>query len=338
MTKIVKSAYASRFGVPLLTASGLACGASAQEVSINYDTLSSLEEPLAVSLGNVTLSLNGLIDAPVTFNLDNDEGDDDVDFDFLGNFEANLETQLPNRWTVGVSYFGQGDGEYFDSAAAYLAGSWGTLIGGNVSGQIHEDTRRIRGVGNAALQFDDFYGGLSDSGGGYLGRFGPTRLGVVVDEDGNFEVGGTFQRPIGEKDYRFSARYGEGQIFAVDGTTAVATKGVSAVAELVYGSSTFDVGIGGERLSTTTFEGDRWYASFGAQRKILGLSVSAEGHYGEVEGQSETSAAVGAAFDIARGLSVNFGVNYEDAEIDLLDTLLFDTSDTRAVVSVRYSF
>ncbi|MCY4610153.1 MAG: hypothetical protein OXC38_00330 [Gammaproteobacteria bacterium] len=76
----------------------------AQDISLNYESLSSLEEPLAVEVGDVTLVLTGLLDAPVNFDL---EGDQATDADFIGNVQFSARTQLPNRWRVALTYFGQ---------------------------------------------------------------------------------------------------------------------------------------------------------------------------------------------------------------------------------------
>ena len=38
--------------------------AAAQDVSLNYERLSSMEEPLAIEAGGVTFVLTGLLDAP----------------------------------------------------------------------------------------------------------------------------------------------------------------------------------------------------------------------------------------------------------------------------------
>ena len=352
MTRSKLRQNAVRVGLLAIATTGITSNAVAQGVSLNYDSLSSLEEPLATEVGDVTLSLTGLVDLPLTVDHD-DDADDSTDVDLVGNFQVSAETQLPNRWTVGVAYFGQyeteepleslsfqepEDDDYNDRAAVFVSGAWGTVTGGNVSGLVREDTRRQRGAGNGVLAFDGFYGGMSDSGGGYIGRFGPTKISTVIDEEGNFEVGGTFQRPIGNKDYRFSVTYANGETLAADGTTEIESEGAAAIGEIVFGSSLFDASVGVEQLSTPMADADRWYASVGAQRKMGGLTLSAEGHYGEVESEPESSVAIGAAFDIARGLSVNFGFNYEDADVRIGNTVLANVEETKSVISLRYSF
>ena len=44
----------------------MADSATAQDISLNYERLSSMEEPLATEIGDLTLTLTGLVDAPLT--------------------------------------------------------------------------------------------------------------------------------------------------------------------------------------------------------------------------------------------------------------------------------
>ena len=319
---------------------GVATAAYADGVSLNYERLSFFEEPLATEVGDVTLELRGTVDLPVSVEL---ESDDREDYNFTGNFQVSAETQTANQLTLGAAYFGQyatedTDDHYTDNVAGYVGGVWGTVIGGNVSGIVREETRRARGVGNAELAFDATYGSLDDLGGSYVGRYGPVVLSGTIDEDANVDVGVMFQRPLGNKDYRFTGRYSEGTYTAADGSTVFDTQAVGAVAEFVYGSSTFDLGVGYEDFASTAVEVDRWYVSTGAQTKIGVTSLSLEGHYGEVEGQEEVAASFGAAYDIARGLSANFGVNYSYAPITVNGISFNDAQETKGIVSLRYSF
>ncbi len=319
---------------------GLATAASADSVSLNYERLSFFEEPLATEVGDATLELRGTVDLPVSVGL---EGDSREDYNFTGNFQVSAETQTANHLTIGAAYFGQyatedTDDHYTDNVAGYVGGVWGTLIGGNVSGIVREETRRQRGAGNAELAFDATYGTLDDMGGSYVGRYGPVVLNGTVDEDANVDVGFMFQRPLGNKDYRFTGRYSEGTYTSADGSTVFDTQAVGAVAEFVYGSSTFDLGVGYEDFAATAVDVDRWYVSTGAQTKMGVTTLSLEGHYGEVEGQEEVAAAFGAAYDIARGLSVNLGVNYGYAPITVSGISFNDAQETKGIVSLRYSF
>jgi len=329
-------------GAAMLMLPAAVVPAYAEGPSLNYETLSSIEEPLATEIEDVTLLLRGVLDLPLSADLENTSG---VDVNFTGNFEVNAETQMSNQWTVGVTYFGQyqtdrdgTDEKYSDNVAAYVGGVWGQVIAGNVSGIVREQTRRERGVGNASLSFDDNYGQLDDLGGAYVGRYGPVVLSGVVDEDAKFDLGFMFQRPLGNKDYRLTTRVTEGTYTSSDGTTRFDTTGVGAVAELVYGSSQFDVGAGYEEFSSTALDAERWYVSAGASTKVDVVSLSIEGHYGEVEGQEEVSGALGAQYDIARGLSANLGFNYAYAPISIGGVSFNTEQSTKGIVSLRYSF
>ena len=100
----------------------------------------------------------------------------------------------------------------------------------------------------------------------------------------------------------------------------------------------FDLGVGYELLSSSGMEIEQWYVSSGVRIKIGSVSLSVEGHYGEVEGEEKTSAALGVQYDLARGLSANFGLNYEHARVNLGGVNLIASKGTKAVFSVRYSF
>ena len=319
--------------------------AAARNISLNYESLSSLEEPIATEIGDVTFSLTGLVDTSLT----RDTEDDDVGgADLIGNFQLSALTQLSNRWRVGLTYFGQyatddapGSGPhdtYTDNAALSVGGVWGTVLGGDVSGVVREQTRRLRGAGNATLAFDDVLGVLEDRGGGYVGRFGPWVVSTVADGDGNFDLGATFQRPAGNKDYRLTLRATEGVYTAADGSGRFDTRAGGVVGELIYGSTSFDAGAGYERLSSNGPDADRWYVSSGVRTKTGVVSLSLEGHFGRIEDEDEVSAAFGLQYDVARGLSANLGLNYAKSSVMLDGARFVDTTDSMAVLSLRYSF
>ena len=341
-----------KFGLTTGSALAILClipaQAMAQDVNLNYDRLSSLEEPIAFDLGDITVEVTGVADTPVIATFDNITNNDNVEVEFVGNFQISAQTQLANRWTLGAAYFGQyatgaidafdsRDG-YSDNVAAFVGTSFGTVLAGNVNGQVRELTRRQRGVGNGFLAFDDFYGGLDNWGGAYIGRFGPSTIGAVVDENGDFEVGAEFQRPIGERDIRITGRVRRSSFTADDGITEFESTGVGVVGELVYGSSLFDLGGGIERLESDATDLNRWFLSAGAQTQMGPFRVSGEAHYGQAGGDDELAASVGAAYDIARGLSFNLGLNYEKATVEQGGIFLVDTNEVKAIASLRFSF
>ena len=327
---------------------GVAGAARAEDFSLNYETLSSLEEPLATELGDVTLVLTGLVDTPLTFGAEDGDDGDDADAGLVGNFQLGARTQLANRWRVGLSYFGQyatdgasasgAEDDYTDNVALSAGGAYGTVLAGDVSGIVRDQTRRERGAGNGSLAFDDVLGELGDRGVGYLVRFGPWLLGGVVDGDAGFDLGAVLQRPHGNKDYRLTARYVESVHAPAGGSAEFDSQAVTAVGELIYGSTLVDLGAGLERLSSDGMDVDRWFTSFGLRSKSGMLSLSVEGHYGRIEGADEVAAAFGLQYDIARGLSANLGFNHAEARARLAGVDIVDVRETKAVLSLRYSF
>ena len=300
-----------------------------------------------MEVGDVTLTLIGETEARYTAGSDDDE---DNGPGLIASLETVAKIQLPNRWRVELGYAGRlvsddslsaGEGErYTDDAALSVAGAWGTVSLGNVSETVRDQTRRRRGFGNAVLAFDDFHGEPSDKSAGYAGRVGPFVASGVVDDNGNVDVGLTFQRPIGNRsrDYRFTFRAGQGAYEAADEALLFTSRGYSVVGEVVYGSTLLDVGLGQESFSSSSVNATRWYISSGIRRKIMVWGLSLEGHYGQIEGQEEVSVALGIQYDLARGLSANLGLNYEDAQVALGDIEFLHSSDTKALFSLRYSF
>ena len=305
-----------------------------------------LDEPMAMELGDVTLTLTGSLEARMTSGSDVENANG---ADLISGLRVSAETQLPNRLRVEASYSGQyvtnlslspdPDRKYTDDLALSAGGIWGTLLVGNVSDTVREQTRRQRGFGAADLAFDNFHGELTDRSAGYVGRFGPWVASSLVDDDSSIELGAMYQRPYGNKDYRLALRAGQGSLVTEDESTRYSTLGSSLVGEVIYGSTSFDIGLGHERFSSPGLEdATRWYVSTGVRRKITVFGLSVEGHYGEIEGQREVSAALGLQYDLARGASANFGLNQEEAMVAVADELFLESSDTTAIVSFVYSF
>ena len=74
------------------------------------------------------------------------------------------------------------------------------------------------------------------------------------------------------------------------------------------------------------------------RRKTGTLSLSLEGHFGRIEDRDELSVAAGLQYDLARGLSANFGLNHAEARLTLDGARFVDTRETRGALSLRYSF
>ena len=323
----------------LLASTGLVSLSRADAVDLNYETLSSLEKPIATHIGDTTVELSGLIDGAV------DLESDDNDTALTSNFQVSAETQLENSLTVGAAYFGfytsedslTGSDNYTDNVALYVGGTLGTVSAGDVTGMVREQTRRNRGAGNAELNYDNTLGELESRGVAYVGRYGPTQLSAVLDDEGNTDLGLSFQRPLGNTDYRLSTQYRESEYVASDATLFDSTA-LSLVAEVTYGSTFYDVGIGFEELSGHELSVDRQYISAGVATKIGVLTLSAEAHIGDIEGQDERAYSLGASYDIARGLSLNLGVNQSDSQVMVDGVSLLDDDITEVLFSLRYSY
>ena len=306
-------------------------------VDVNYDLSAPFEAPVAFDVAGTTLVLRGRLDAPVGYSFRTDEI---VNENPIVNHQVSLERQLPNRITVGAVYGGSYDNigaknnAYSDNVAAFAGGSWGTVFGGNVSDLVFEETRRARSIGITQLAGNGALGELNRWSGGYRGRFGPAIVSGVVDEDANYDVGVSFQRPIGVRDYRFTARHNQGQLLAADGTTELDTRSVSGVAEYVYGSSRFDFGAGYEKIE----DADRWFTSAGVSTKAGAWGVSAEGQYGEIDGQHETAGILTLRKDIARGLAATVALDHRDRQIAINGTQYLDDKDTRLLAALSYGF
>ena len=83
---------------------------------------------------------------------------------------------------------------------------------------------------------------------------------------------------------------------------------------------------------------NRWFVSSGARTKMGLLAMSAEGHYGQIDGSPEKAASLGVSYAFARGLSTNLGLNYSDANVVRNGITIFKPNTETATASVRYAF
>lgn len=301
--------------------------------SINYDTLSFMEEPLAYSIGTFTFNTVGLIDQAAAYGFSDDRDQYNTRFNFL----SRVQTQLPNTMTLSFQYFGAynrlgidpDDDRYFDNMAVALSDEWGTFSLGNVTGSVRENTRRRRGVGNADLEFDNFYGGLDELGAFYAVRNNAFVYSLSADKEGRAETGITFARPLGQNLYSGSFRLRKGNISDSDDLPGEGdTYGAALVGSYSYSIWLLDAQLGYEHIDANAFDDkNRYFVSTGAQMKVGLLSLSAEGHIGQTNEELETSGALGARYDFARGLSANFGYNVFD----------YNGADAHRIIgSIRY--
>ncbi len=314
--------------------------AHAQGAGLNPDNLSFFEQPLAFELFGFTVNYNQLIDVPVV----HDFKADDTDVHPRTNFRVNIERQLPNALTIGATYFGSYDDkdvdEYEDRWAFYGSGVWGRLSGGKVNETVREATRRWRGTGNADLLFDDVIGTLleDDLGVAYHLRISAYTINIGVDEDGNSDFGVTYERPNKTTDIRWTGRFTNSEVWSLDSTTVFDTYAGGLVGQIEYGSFAADIGLGYEHFDATTADGSRIFVSAGLHYKVRKLTLSAEGHWGEIEGDSENSAALGLRYDLARGLSVNLGYNYADSSATIDGIAIQSIDQSEFIGSLRYEF
>ena len=321
----------------LLTLCAGAIAMPAQAQMIGSDDMSFVEEPVAIDLGaGITADVSGFVDQSAEFDFENDR-------DFY-NTRANglvrAQTQLPINWNVIAQYFASydrlEDEEYTDEIAVSISDEWGTISGGNVTRAVFEEVRRHPGVGNADIQLDDFYGGLDELGAFYSVRHNAHTFAIAADKEGRAEASLAFSRPVGQSIYwagirarkgNLSEDHDEDGLFATDGDTY----GATLVGSYVHTSWLIDAQIAYENIDEEDGEEmDRIFGSIGARYKTGALTLSAEGHLGDMDGLSEESSALGARYDLARGLSLNGGYNYTDIE----DT----PEDHTATVSVRYEY
>ena len=319
------------FITAILFACLIASPAQSQNISLNNDNLSFFEEPLAYDLGPATARVRVLVDQAAGYDIERKK---DV-YPTRANAQINLETELPNSWTVGAQYFGSYDDRkngdsYSDNAAVFVQDEWGLISAGNVTGAVRENVRRTRGRGNADLQYDNFIGGLDSGGVFYSARSNAYELSLTTDLETGDEGGFTYSRPIGNSFYQWGLRARKGESGAGSLAGAGDTYGALAVASYTYSRNLYDAQIGYERIDADIGDDlDRIFGSVGYQRIFNRTSLSAEAHLGDLDGLMEYSAALGGRFDLSRGFSLNFGYNFAHAGPRRLH---------EALTSVRYEF
>ena len=313
--------------------------ADGQGVPINYDNISFFEEPLAVGIGAATINANILVDQAVRYNSTTE--DDTYNTQVIG--DVSIEAELPNSVQVGVNYVGNYDrlaendendenDEYTDDVAVYLSDEWGTLAGGNVTGSVREKTRRSRGFGNADLVNDDFVGQLDETGGFYSILYNSYEISITADQEGRGEAGLSFERPIGKSVYFASARLRKGNTTETSEVAVDAdTYGGALVAKYTYASFLIAGQLGYELVDRKGAGGkdDHIFGSIGAKYKYESYRFSVEGALGRYDGGDRRAFALGSRVDVARGISINSGLNYNYTN---------NNDDTTALLSARYEF
>lgn len=330
--------------VKLLLYTGLALAAvipnaKSQERRLFYDQISMVEEPLATQIGDTTLSLRGSVELPVQALSTTKK----AEIGFRGAFEIKAETQLENSLKIAASYAAEYDhlnsDQFTDKVVLSASGFLGSIYLGNVSDMLRENLARTSGVGNSDIAYDGNWGQLGRWSIAHLSRHGPFRAGLAIDQNGKFDLGFVFQRPVKTLEHKYTLRLTSGGFTPSGSNIELGTIAAQGVAELIYGSSLFSLGGGVEQIKGPINRASRWFVSGGAQTKIGIVSLSADAQYGQLKGQDTLSAALGARYDFARGASVNLGVNYKNADV-ILDGMQLrkDNNVVEGIVSLRYDF
>ncbi len=312
----------------------------AETLGLNPDNLSFFEEPLAFDLFGFTVTYNQLIDLPAVFDFEND----DEDFFPRSNFQVSVERQLANALTIGGTYFGSYDDrdndEYEDRWAVYASSVWGRTSFGEVTDAVREVTRRWRGTGNAELEFDDVLSNLKQDeiGGAYSIRLSAFTFNAAVDDDGNSDFGITYDRPNKYIDIRLTGRFTDSEVISANNAVIFDANAGVLVAQVEYGSLAVDLQVGYEHLSSSVADGNRVFISSGIHYKVRRLTLSAEGHWGEIDNDTEKSLALGARYDLARGLSINLGYNYADSQAAIDGIVIQNVEKSELITSLRYEF
>ena len=335
------SLNAKRLMLAMLLTIPEAIAANAQQPTLTYEDLSILKEPLAVEIGDVTYTLEGILEVPYMFDrrrlAEGEAG-------FHGGFRAGMLTQLPDATRLAAYYVGEydrveGADEFEDRFSLSVNNAYGTLSAGNVSDFLYNETGRRIKTGNAQLGFERSFGTLDEYALNYGAISGPFVWGGTVDREGSFDAGFIFQRPLDDLDHRFGLRYISGRFDPGPAYVEMQTHSLEGTAELTYGSSMVDAGFLYEWMDSSQLSDiERWAVSSGFRTKAGALTWSIEGHYGQTAGQEEVSVAFGARYDVARGLSVNVGVNYQHAQIILNGNNFVFTDQTKSRISLRYEF
>lgn len=301
-----------------LAVSPLPAFAAGQSVPVDYDSLSFLEEPLAVPIGDSTLSANLLVDQGVRSTRSARSDDHSSRF----NGQLVWGTQLSNGWQAELQYLASYNNlaidEYDDTYILSIADDWGTLAAGNVTGSVRANTRRTGGTGNADLSNTDFSGGLDETGVYYAIRFNAYQLSMTADGDRGGEIGLDFEQPVGQKSYVWSARVRQSETATAD------TSGAALVGQLNYASITVGAELGYEHLGGKAGNRDEnhRFGSVGLLTKTGAYTFSFEAGLSRQAGVDTRAAALGARFDVARGLSLNLGLNHVSTTASHENTVL----------------
>ena len=322
--------------------------ANGEPVSLNYDTLAFIEKPVAKKMKGFTLTHKQLVDLGIARNMYTNANE----LRLRGTFELGVERQLKNAWTLGATYNlsykanpsalvnGTGiDGiDLTHRAAGYVGGVFGRVSAGSVTEMTKELTRRLRGTGNAELQYDGPLGAPNHLGLSYKGRLSAFTGVLAVDYKGRFDVGVAYERPARKFDQRYTLRLTSGDVTSADGRDHLQTLAATLVGEVIRGRLRMDASLGVEQLDGSIINEKRFWLSAGAGWKFGRFTVSGEGTTGWTGGQQDWGVALGGRYDIAKGMSINLGINHHENSGAIHGVQLYERSKTEVILSARYEY
>jgi len=303
----------------LLALSPMTAHADGQGLPLNYDGISFVEEPIAVPIGPGTVNINTRLEQVAEYDFSEDEDE----YNTGVTVNTSYEMQLPNDWQVGVQYFSEYDrlavnderDEYQDDLSFFVRDYWGTVAVGNVTGMVHTQARRSLGYGTAVLENDNFIGELDETGAYYSVRSNAYRLLATADQEGRAEAGLLYEQPVGKSVYFGSLRFRKGDTGENYIDEQNDTYGGALVGKYTYASFQANAQLGYETLEEQNdASDDHYFSSVGLIYKYGSYCVSAEGGLGSYDKQDRRAFALGGRVDIARGLSLNMGINYDFSE------------------------
>lgn len=285
---------------------------------INYDQLSFFETPLAYSIADGSLLLEGAVD--VAYQSENDGLAEYASQQFEGFL--GYETQLANDWEVGASYRVNHDTDRADNTTnelrLFARDQWGLISIGNVSTQLYDQARRRRASGLLGIDRDNFTLPLARDGVFYQWATPTTQLMATFDSDSNIEAGLVYKKPIGTIQYKLSARVNHTENESGDAQNVQQSQGGAIVAQITRGRWTLDSQLMTEQVKLVggLSEINLTTISAGAHSKFGRLSISLTGINRENElFDTERFYALGLGYDIARGLSINFGSSINNSKL-----------------------
>jgi hypothetical protein len=256
--------------------------------------------------------------------------------------QLSYATQLNNDWDLNVSYTANYANERFDSYQDVLRASvqdqWGEIVIGNISSIIYDRTRRQIAAGlldtNLSITRDSFTLPLKRTGLFYQWQNPNLQLMFALDRQANIEIGSRYYKILNGNEIVISSRLNNIDNDIADAQGVSESQSYAIMFQLQRGRWVADLQYQQEKLSllsspdsldlNTTSAGlnyslNRWQWSVSAITKENELN------------DTEKTIAIGMQYDIARGLSLNFGASVNN-------TKLFPERFQSYAVSLKYDF